>query len=213
MPIGAFERELLKLLAANRNPDSYIGGATVLNQSPDSPRISRDVDVFQDALESVALAAEADVRVLQRAGYTVSLERPHETFRRAIVEREGQHTKIEWVFDSAFRFFPVQEDPELGWRLNYWDVAVNKVLALAGRSEIRDLVDVLELHAHHLHLGALAWAGTGKDPGMTPEAILSWATRNAVYRPENLADLLLSKPITLPQLKHNGRSPKAKPKP
>ncbi len=33
MPVGVFEREVLKLLAANRNPDSYVGGATVLNQS------------------------------------------------------------------------------------------------------------------------------------------------------------------------------------
>ncbi len=36
---------------------------------------------------------------------------------------------------------------------------------------------------------------------MTPEAILSWAARNAVYRPENLADLLLNKPISLQELK------------
>lgn len=29
MPLGAFEREVLRLLAANRNPDSYVAGATV----------------------------------------------------------------------------------------------------------------------------------------------------------------------------------------
>jgi hypothetical protein len=45
MPLGDFEREVLRLLAANRNPDSFIGGATVLHRSADSPRASRDVDV------------------------------------------------------------------------------------------------------------------------------------------------------------------------
>ena len=30
MPLGPFERELLRLLAANRNPDSYVGRATIL---------------------------------------------------------------------------------------------------------------------------------------------------------------------------------------
>ncbi len=201
MPLGEFERSLLRLLAVNRNPDSYVGGATVLHQPAGSIRTSRDVDVFHDTLESLAASAEADVAVLRQASYTVELQRPHETFRRAIVSRGSTRTKIEWVFDSAFRFFPVEADPELGWRLNFWDAAVNKVLALAGRSEVRDLVDVLELHAQHLHLGALAWAGTGKDPGMTPEAILEWSGRNALYRPEELSDLILSRPATLPELK------------
>ena len=100
------------------------------------------------------------------------------------------------MVDSAFRFFPVEPDPDLGWRLSFWDVAVNKVLAFAGRSEIRNWVDVL-----HLHLGALAWAGTGKDPGLSPEAIIRWGGRHAVYRPEELADLTLAEPMTLVQLK------------
>jgi hypothetical protein len=46
----------------------------------------------------------------------VSLQQPRETFVRAIVERGGLATKIEWVFDSAFRFFPVEPDLGLGWR-------------------------------------------------------------------------------------------------
>jgi hypothetical protein len=54
------------------------------------------------------------------------------------VRRGGKQTKIEWVFGRAFRFFPVEPDPELGWQSNFWDVAANKILAFAGRSEIRD---------------------------------------------------------------------------
>lgn len=202
MPLGAFERDVLRLLAANRNPDSYVAGATVLNQDPASPRISKDVDVFHDTIESLAQSADRDIATLETNGFEVIEEgRRHDAFCRALVRRGGEQTKIEWVFDSAFRFFPVESDPDLGWRLNFWDVAVNKVLAFAGRSEVRDLVDVLHLHRRHLHLGALAWAGTGKDPGLSPEAIIRWGGRQAVYRPEDLADLILSEPVTLPQLK------------
>jgi hypothetical protein len=46
MPLAEFEREVLGLIARNRNPDSFIAGATVLHQSPTSPRPLRDVDVF-----------------------------------------------------------------------------------------------------------------------------------------------------------------------
>ncbi len=202
MPLGVFEREVLRLLAINRNPDSYVAGATVLNQDPTSPRTSKDVDVFHDTIESLTQSADRDIATLRGAGYEVEeVGRRHETFCRVLVRGAGSQTKIEWVFDSAFRFFPVEPDPDLGWRLNFWDVAVNKVLALAGRSEIRDWVDVLHLHGKHLHLGALAWAGTGKDPGLSPEAIIRWGGRQAVYRPEDLADLAMSEPATLPQLK------------
>jgi len=202
MPLGDFEREVLQLLAVNRNPDSYVAGATVLNQSANSPRTSKDVDVFHDTIGSLSQSADRDIATLKTTGYEVlETGRRHDTFCRAAVRRGGQQTKIEWVFDSAFRFFPVEPDPDLGWRMNFWDVSINKVLAFAGRAEIRDWVDVLHLHQRHLHLGALAWAGTGKDPGLSPEAIIRWGGRQAVYRPEDLADLTLSEEVTLPQLK------------
>ena len=54
MPLGAFEHAVLRVLATNRNPDSYVAGATVLNQNPASPRTSKDVDVFDDIIESLA---------------------------------------------------------------------------------------------------------------------------------------------------------------
>ena len=202
MPLGELEREVLRLLASNRNPDSYVAGATVLNQHPGSPRASKDVDVFHDTMESLAESCECDSGTLRAAGYEVIFTgRPQESFRRALVKRGQRQTKIEWVFDSAFRFFPIEPDAELGWRLNFWDAAVNKVLAFAGRPEIRDWVDVMHLHEHHLSLAALAWAGTGKDPGLSPEAIIRWGGRQAIYRPDDLEDLKLERPITLPQLK------------
>jgi len=177
MPIAPFESEILHRLAANRNPESFVGGATVLHQKQDSPRASRDIDVFHDTAEAVRLAAERDIQTLRDAEYTVKVTAQHETFWRAQVAKGTLGTKVEWVYDSAFRFFPVEEDVELGWRLNFWDVATNKVLALVGRDKLRDWIDVLYLHKNHLHLGALAWAAAAKDPGLTPEMILDSARR------------------------------------
>ena len=197
MPLGDFEREVLRLLAANRNPDSFVGGATVLHQAADSPRASRDVDLFHDSAESLAASMQCDTETLRAAGYGVELGRPEPTFCRAVVQRGGQQTKIEWVQDSAFRFFPVEPDLDLGWRLNFWDAATNKVLALMGRQEFRDYIDSLYLHEHHLHLGALAWAAAAKDPGFTPELIADWARRGNKFRPEDLRDVHLSQPFDL----------------
>lgn len=198
MPLGDFEREVLRLLASNRNPDSFVAGATVLHQMADTPRRSEDVDVFHDLPEALLKAYETDSTTLLAAGFEVELVgRVQPEFRRAIVRRGGLQTKIEWVQDAAFRFFPVEPDLELGWRLNFWDAATNKVLAMAGRQKLRDFLDCLYLHERHLHLGALVWAAGGKDPGLTPEFILDWALRGNRFFPEDLADVRLGKPIDL----------------
>lgn len=102
MPLGSFEREVLRLLAANRDPNSYVAGATVLHQTADSPRSSEDLDFFHDDEAAVLSSARADEQVLLAAGYTVQVAGPNQPgFVRAVISRGGQQTKIEWVRDSA----------------------------------------------------------------------------------------------------------------
>lgn len=201
MPLGSFEREVLRLLASNRNPESFVAGATVLHGKQTSPRYSQDIDIFHDTTESILDAVTKDTATLTAQGYTVEIRNPQPTFQRAFVRRADQQTKIEWVFDSAFRFFPVEPDSDLGYRLNFWDAATNKILALAGRNEIRDYMDVIWLHEQHLHLGALVWAASGKDAGLTPHFILEEAQRHSRFAAAEVAKLELAKPINLVDLK------------
>ncbi|MFN3409274.1 MAG: hypothetical protein ACK45B_09800 [Limisphaerales bacterium] len=197
MPIGDFEKAILRLLAANRNPESYVAGATVLLREEKSHRCSQDIDLFHDTAESLRVAAGQDGALLEKHGYVVEWDAVQPTFRRALVSRGGQTTRMEWAFDSAFRFFPVQPDPEMGYALNFWDAATNKLLALAGRGEVRDYLDVLELDRHHLSLGALAWAACGKDAGYTPQFLLEEAQRVSHYPASLLTGLQLCAPVDL----------------
>lgn len=120
----------------------------------------------------------------------VEVEKRFATLHRAWVGRDGHRMKIEWAVDSGFRFFPVVEDPVLGYRLQDADLAVNKVLAGAGRVKIRDYLDLVHLEESGLALGALAWAATGKDPGMAPLLVIDELSRNArYYRPEELSEV------------------------
>jgi hypothetical protein len=197
MPIADFEKTVLRLLAANRNPESFVAGATVLLRDEKSHRWSQDIDVFHDTAESLKSAADADAAVLEKHHYQVTWDNVQPTFRRALIARDGRMTKLEWVFDSAFRFFPVQPDAELGYVLNFWDAATNKVLALAGRGELRDYLDVLHLHRQHLSLGSLVWAACGKDTGYTPQFLIEEAQRLARYPASLLANLTLREPVDL----------------
>lgn len=203
MPLGLFERDVLRLLAQNRDPERFVAGGTVLNQSASSPRRSRDVDLFHDTAESVQQSVTEDLRTLREHGFELEELLNQPAFVRYVVSKDGQQTKIEWAFDSAFRFFPVEPDTELGWRLNFWDAATNKVLALAGRREVRDYLDTLWLHMHHLPLGALVWAASGKDLGLTPDFVLEAAQRHAHYTAVDIEQLDLARPLDWPALKRN----------
>jgi hypothetical protein len=201
MPLGQFEAEILRLIARNRNPESFVAGATILHQSKNSPRRSKDIDLFHDTAESIVEAVSKDTAVLRANGYELVIAHPQPTFQRGIVSRDRRQTKIEWLYDSAFRFFPVEADSELGYRLNFWDAATNKLLALAGRNEVRDYLDVLWLDREHLKLGFLAWAACGKDAGLTPDFILEEAQRNSRFSLAEITKLDLATPPDLIALK------------
>lgn len=197
MPLGDFEKTILRLLAVNRNPESYIAGATVFLRRVDALRQSQDIDVFHDTVQSLQNAVEQDAAVLTGHGYALEWAERQEMYRRAVVSRNGQATKMEWAYDSVFRFFPVQADDEIGFVLHPLDGATNKLLALAGRGELRDYLDVLFLHRHVLSLGALAWAACGKDAGFTPQFLIEEAQRLAHYPANRLSTLLLTEPVDL----------------
>lgn len=201
MPLGPFEAEVLHLIARNRNPESHVAGATVLNQSPSSPRSSEDIDIFHDTREMLQTALINDSELLRKEGFEVDWITDKENFKRALVRKHGNQTKIEWVHDSAFRFFPVEPDQELGYRLNFWDAATNKVLAAAFRSVIRDYIDLLEIHQHHLSLGALAWAAAGKDDGLSPAFILEEMSRTQRYPAIAYDEVRFSRPVDPKALK------------
>jgi len=201
MPISAIQAKVLKLIAANRSPESYLAGATVIHRDADTPRFSQDLDFFHDIADSIAQSADQDAATLRQAGYGILWLLRAPAFHRAVVTAGKQQLKIEWAQDSAFRFFPVQKDARFGYRLHDADAAVNKVLALAGRDEIRDFVDVLHLHKTYLSLGAMAWAACGKDPGFTPEFLLDHAGRHTAYAQADLNRLSLRVPLDLKGLK------------
>jgi hypothetical protein len=201
MPLTPFQEKVLRLIAANRSPDSYVAGAIVIHQQKESPRFSHDVDLFHDAAEAVARSVTADAAVLGSHGFKVEWILQQPTFVRGIVSLEGESLRLEWAYDSAFRFFPVEKDPGCGYRLHMADAATNKVLALASRQEARDTVDILHLDATYLSLGAICWAACGKDPGFTPDFLLDQIGRHARFSREDLQRLDLAHPLEPTDLK------------
>jgi hypothetical protein len=201
MPLTPFQREVAQLLAKHRNPESHVAGGAVINRGEDGVRISDDLDIFHDLAAAVAASAEADVKTLREAGYTVEWTLRGEVMYRAEAARGDDRVRLDWTTDSAFRFFPAVPDEEFGYCLHLADLATNKVLALAGRSEIRDFLDILLIDRTYLSLGAVIWAACGKDPGFTPALLLDETNRHSRYQESDLKGEHLARPVDLRELK------------
>ena len=193
MPLSKIQSDLLRLLAAHRDPESYIEGSTSLTR--DTPRYSAAIDVFHDREERAGQAATQDIAVLQEQGYVVTWTRPGPGVFTVVAERQGATTKLEWVSDSDFRFFPTVRDEIFGYVLHPVDLATNKVGAAYGRQEPRDLVDLLAIHERILPLGAVVWASVGKALGFTPEGIINEIRRNARYTDADFRRIASDPPI------------------
>lgn len=196
MALTEFQRNLCRLLAANRiaQGEAYVAGGVALNLLAGGKRISRDIDLFHDTVESLETTWQADRKLLESLGYEVRSVHQRLGYVEAVVSRGRDSVRMQWTRDSAFRFFPLVRHEELGLVLHPFDLATNKVLALAGRLEIRDWIDMIICHERIQPLGYLAWAACGKDPGFSPLAILEEAARSGHYTADELGGLSFEGP-------------------
>ncbi len=200
MALTLFQREICRLIADTRiaSGESYVAGGAALNELLAAPRVSRDLDLFHDTEAALDASWRSDRRLLEEKGYSVRPLRERPSFVEAEVVRGDGIVVLQWARDSAYRFFPLTEHPELGLTLHPFDLATNKVLALVGRLEVRDWVDVIECDERLQPFGYLAWAACGKDPGFSPASILEHAARSGRYSAEEVGSLAFSGPAPDP---------------
>lgn len=118
-----------------------------------------------------------------------------------LVGSVGVAKSVDRAHDSSWRFLPPVFDPQFGFRLHPLDLAINKVLALAGRDDPREFLDVIYVHRNVLSLGCLCWAAAGRDPGISPTMLVEMLARKGRYRAEDFAGLDLTSQPDLADLK------------
>jgi len=195
MALTKSQLAVCQLIATNRirSGESYVAGGTALNALVPSSRLSNDIDLFHDSEEALEATWESDRKLFEASGYLIAVLRSRPGMLvEATVSKGGDDVRLQWVRDSAFRFFPLVTHPDFGLTLHPVDLATNKLLAVVGRVEARDWIDIINCDKHIQPLGYLAWAASGKDPGFSPPAILSEAARTCRYSRCELSQLAFS---------------------
>lgn len=77
-------------------------------------------------------------------------------------------------------FSPIS-DEDFGFRLHFADLAVNKLLACAGRKEARDFADLWMIDQFAMPLWRLANAAPGKDGRWSPFSIVERLSANMCF--------------------------------
>lgn len=184
MPLTDLQKRILRAVATNRDPENYVAGGAVLNVNTD--RYSDEIDLFFDRKEDLDRVAGWDEKSLRQAGLSVQWHRRTDTFRRAVVGMDRDSTRVDWSFDSDYRFFPTEKDEIFGYRLHPVDQATNKIIAAIDRSETRDILDLKTISECILALGPVAWAAAEKSPGRSPDMIIQELRRKAALRQEQV---------------------------
>src|ERR1700737_3182780 len=181
MALTQLQANILQCLAKNRSDSSYLAGGLILNKN--WQRRSDDIDIFHDSDEEVVDAANADLALLEAAGYKTHKDFVIYGAVDATVSDRASSTIIQWFSETKRRFFPLVKDQEWGARLHQADLAVNKVLAAAARSKARDIADLVAIARNYCPLGPLLLAAAGKPPNFSPRRSIDEIRRHALSIP------------------------------
>ena len=145
-----------------------LGGGTALAAAYLGHRRSEDLDLFTGERE-IGPALEAFRDALRREGLAVEAEPHHvgRTFARLFVG--ARPVKVELGCDSPLHIRPSTRTLEGMPVRSLEDLAAVKVLALFGRAEARDFVDVYQLVRTHFDWSELFDLARWKDPGFREE--------------------------------------------
>lgn len=147
MTLSALQQRVARTIAQLPEADGFAlagGGALVVLGLVDRP--TRDLDYFATTPESVDRLWPVLVRALNDAGLEVEVRRAVPGFVEFEIADASEGTSLDLSWDT--RLHETQET-DFGTVLARDELAADKTLALFGRGEARDFVDVYRLRDHY----------------------------------------------------------------
>lgn len=193
--INNLQEKILRLFGqAEDSQKFYLSGGTALAYFYLHHRQSRDLDFFTSADDAVPDFGKNLINFLTKQGFTVENRRTMRSFCELYVNKDNDSTIIHMAQDSLFRFEPTKEfDQYPGLKVDsFTDIASNKLLALFGRSALRDFIDVYTL----IQKGAfskekLIKLAKEKDPGFDLYWVGVAFTQIQDFKSRDLNDMLM----------------------
>ena len=163
--LSAIQLRVARIIAGLVEAEDFaLAGGAALIVRGDVDRATRDLDFFgtsPDAVDHLVPAAES---ALQQAGFQVDRLIDSPGFTRLVVADELDRTEVDLASDA--RLFPPEAGPGFDL-LSSEELAADKVLAVFGRAEARDYVDLMSIEPR-FGLTRLFELAREKDRGFSP---------------------------------------------
>lgn len=170
MPSGElltpFQKKVLKAFTdVEESQAFYLTGGTALSAFYLGHRRSEDFDLFTSEEPLISIVARKFKNSLIELGIQVQEIRNFSTFWEAVASSGHEHFKIQLAYDSPFLLSEIEEKD--GLRVHsFEDIAAGKLLALYGRAEERDFIDIYCIvGSGRISLERMIDLAKEKDPG------------------------------------------------
>ncbi len=162
--LSPLQEQVAEIIAGLDEAEGFaLAGGAALIARGDVHRQTRDLDFFGLTTDAVDRLVPAVDRALRDAGLVVHHVQVNPGFARLIVESGDDRTELDLGADA--RLFPA-EPGRLAPTLSGEELAVDKVLALFGRAEARDFVDLMAVEPRY-GLERLCTLAAEKDLGFS----------------------------------------------
>lgn len=164
--LSNLQQQIATILAGLDQATGFVmagGGALVVHGAVDRP--TRDLDYFTTDPAQVDQLLPALEQALRSGGLHTTIEQASPGFARLLVAHGHEQTRVDLATDA--RLLP-PESSEFGQLLSTRELAVDKVLAIFGRAEARDFVDLAALEPDY-GLRNLCDLAKRKDLGFQPD--------------------------------------------
>jgi hypothetical protein len=169
--LTALQTDVLDALVRHA-PGFFLTGGAVLVGWTLAHRTTDDLDLFTTSDDAMAAAGTAARGSASELGATITALTTTPDFHRYLISRGAESVRVDLVRDRTPSLHPkLMVD---GVRMDSSEeIFANKIAALVGRSEVRDLVDLLALERIGYHVEDHLEAAKKKDAGVSP-ATLAW---------------------------------------
>jgi hypothetical protein len=160
-----FQERIAAIVAGlDEAEDFALAGGGALIVRGDVDRGTRDLDFFGLTTESVDRLAPAVERALIRAGMEIVALQSNQGFVRLVATQGEERCEIDLAADA--RLFDIDTGPDVP-TLTGEELAVDKVLAIFGRAEARDFIDLAAVEPKY-GFERLCELAAEKDRGFSP---------------------------------------------
>ena len=170
--LSRLQQDLLREFFARERRFVLTGGGALVGYHLHH-RTSDDLDLFAKPPARVEEARRAIEAAAEALGAVVESLRVYPDFLRLLVRRAEESAVVDLVIDRS-PGIDESEDVGNGIRVHSLrEIAANKVCALIGRAEVRDLVDLRAILARGIDLRSALSDAETKDGGVSA-ATLAW---------------------------------------